>query len=247
MSWPARIAATAAHSRAPTVNYEDAIEIARRQRACASRGRAISASRSSTRRSPTIAHGRVRQRWSTAGSLTLDARPIAFAGSDTRVGQARRRRHLGAPPRRVLARAGRRARSRVCVPGFDAPRRRSRCRSSAPCCGTLAIEDAMADLFDTVDVLATPMAAIPAFAAEGPMPTRDQRAGGCTPGCRCRSRCSPTSGDRPPISVPAGVTAVGAPGRACTSWPTGTAKTCASASRASSSRRGRGRWEPTRC
>ncbi len=35
----------------------------------------------------------------------------------------------------------------------------------------LAIEDALADLFDDIDVLVTPMTAIPAFAAEGPMPT----------------------------------------------------------------------------
>ena len=61
--------------------------------------------------------------------------------------------------------------TRACAPASTAAARVTLPKFGAVLRERLAIEDAMADLFDTVDVLATPMAAIPAFAAEGPMPT----------------------------------------------------------------------------
>ncbi len=74
----------------------------------------------------------------------------------------------------------------------------------------LAIEDALADLFDDVDVLVTPMAAIPAFAAEGPMPTEilgeRVHAGMSVPFAMLANVWG-----SPAISVPAGTTAGGLP------------------------------------
>lgn len=74
----------------------------------------------------------------------------------------------------------------------------------------LRIEDALADVFDDVDVLVTPMTAIPAFAAEGPMPTeilgRRVHAGMSVPFAMLANVWG-----SPAICVPAGRTAVGIP------------------------------------
>ncbi|HEX4490372.1 MAG TPA: amidase [Acidimicrobiia bacterium] len=95
-------------------------------------------------------------------------------------------------------------------PGFDSAARVMLPKFGALARQRLAIEDAMADLFDTVDVLATPMTAITAFAAEGPMPTEilGQRvhAGMSVPFAMLSNLWG-----SPAISVPAGVSAAGMP------------------------------------
>lgn len=144
-----------------------------------------------------------------AAGLTLDARPITFAdpipvwakigGADTWV-------HIpeGCWPDRAdeldpLVRPGFDSAARVTLPKYGAVLRER-----------LAIEDAMADVFDAVDVLATPMAAIPAFAAEGPMPReilgRRVHAGMSVPFAMLANIWG-----SPAISVPAGLTASGLP------------------------------------
>jgi aspartyl-tRNA(Asn)/glutamyl-tRNA(Gln) amidotransferase subunit A len=74
----------------------------------------------------------------------------------------------------------------------------------------LAIENALADLFDRVDVLVTPMTAIAAFAAEGPMPTeilgRAVHGGMSVPFAMLANVWG-----SPAISVPAGRTTSGLP------------------------------------
>jgi aspartyl-tRNA(Asn)/glutamyl-tRNA(Gln) amidotransferase subunit A len=73
-----------------------------------------------------------------------------------------------------------------------------------------AIDDGMGALFDDVDVVLTPMAAVPAFAAEGPMPTEllGQRvhAAAAVPYAMLANLYG-----SPAISVPAGITAGGLP------------------------------------
>ena len=103
----------------------------------------------------------------------------------------------------------------------------------------------MADVFDSVDVLATPMTAIPAFAAEGPMPREIL-------GQRVHAGMSVPPGDsREPLGFARDpVLRCGSLG--CrdsidhNSWPTATAKTCACDWPASWSRPGRGRSERRR-
>ena len=72
------------------------------------------------------------------------------------------------------------------------------------------IEQQTAELFDEIDVLLTPMAAIPAFAAEGPMPTevcgRPTHAGMSVPFAMLANITN-----LPAISVPAGITKGGLP------------------------------------
>jgi aspartyl-tRNA(Asn)/glutamyl-tRNA(Gln) amidotransferase subunit A len=144
-----------------------------------------------------------------AGTLRLDAGPFEFAdpipvwaklgGADTWV-------HIpdGCWPERAdeldpRVRPGFDSAARVTLPQFGAVLRER-----------LAIEDAMADLFDSVDVLATPTSAIPAFAAEGPMPTeimgRRVHAGMSVPFAMLANIWG-----SPAISVPAGTTASGLP------------------------------------
>jgi aspartyl-tRNA(Asn)/glutamyl-tRNA(Gln) amidotransferase subunit A len=95
-------------------------------------------------------------------------------------------------------------------PGFDSAARVTLPKFGAVLRERLAIEDAMADLFDSVDVLATPMTAIPAFAAEGPMPReilgRRVHAGMSVPFAMLANIWG-----SPAISVPAGMTAAGLP------------------------------------
>ena len=95
-------------------------------------------------------------------------------------------------------------------PGFDSAARATLPKFGAVARQRLTIEDAMADLFDRVDVLATPMAAITAFAAEGPMPTeilgRRVHAGMSVPFAMLSNLWG-----SPAISVPAGVSAAGMP------------------------------------
>ena len=179
-----------------------------------------------------------------AASLTVDAHPIAFADPIpvwAKVGGADTWVHIpdGCWPDRAdeldpLVRPGFDAAARVTLPKFGAVLRQR-----------LAIEDAMAEVFDSVDVLATPMTAIPAFAAEGPMPREimGQRvhAGMSVPFAMLANLWG-----SPAISVPAGDHRVGVCRSGCTSWPTATAKTCACAWPASWSRRGRGRSERRR-
>ena len=144
-----------------------------------------------------------------AASLTIDAHPIAFADPIpvwAKVGGADTWVHIpdGCWPDRAdeldpLVRPGFDAAARVTLPKFGAVLRQR-----------LAIEDAMADVFDSVDVLATPMAAIPAFAAEGPMPReilgRRVHAGMSVPFAMLANLWG-----SPAISVPAGMTASGLP------------------------------------
>jgi aspartyl-tRNA(Asn)/glutamyl-tRNA(Gln) amidotransferase subunit A len=95
-------------------------------------------------------------------------------------------------------------------PAFDAAAHVTLPKFGSVLRARLAIEEAMADLFDAVDVLATPMAAIPAFAAEGPMPTeimgRRVHAGMSVPFAMLSNIWG-----SPAISVPAGTTASGLP------------------------------------
>jgi aspartyl-tRNA(Asn)/glutamyl-tRNA(Gln) amidotransferase subunit A len=95
-------------------------------------------------------------------------------------------------------------------PGFESAAEVTLPKFGAVLRARLAIEDAMADLFDAVDVLATPMTAIPAFAAEGPMPTeimgRRVHAGMSVPFAMLSNIWG-----SPAISVPAGITASGLP------------------------------------
>ena len=95
-------------------------------------------------------------------------------------------------------------------PGFDSASRVTLPKFGRVATARLAIEDSMADLFDTVDVLATPMAAITAFEAEGPMPTEilGQRvhAGMSVPFAMLSNIWG-----SPAISVPAGVSKAGMP------------------------------------
>ena len=144
-----------------------------------------------------------------AGGLTVDKRPIEFADPIpvwAKVGGADTWVHIpdGCWPDRAdeldpLVR-----------PGFDAAARTTLPKFGAVLRARLAIEDAMAELFDSIDVLATPMAAIPAFAAEGPMPTKilGQRvhAGMSVPFAMLANLWG-----SPAISVPAGMTASGLP------------------------------------
>ena len=68
----------------------------------------------------------------------------------------------------------------------------------------------VAALFEDIDVLLTPMSSVPAFAAEGPMPT--EVAG--VPGTRGMAVPQPMLANLvnlPAISVPAGLTAAGLP------------------------------------
>jgi aspartyl-tRNA(Asn)/glutamyl-tRNA(Gln) amidotransferase subunit A len=144
-----------------------------------------------------------------AASLTVDAHPIAFADPIpvwAKVGGADTWVHIpdGCWPDRAdeldpLVRPGFDAAARVTLPKFGAVLRQR-----------LAIEDAMADVFENVDVLATPMAAIPAFAAEGPMPReilgRRVHAGMSVPFAMLANLWG-----SPAISVPAGITASGLP------------------------------------
>jgi aspartyl-tRNA(Asn)/glutamyl-tRNA(Gln) amidotransferase subunit A len=144
-----------------------------------------------------------------AGSLCVDARAIAFADPIpvwSRIQGADMWVHIpdGCWPERAdeldpRVRPGYDSAARVTLPKFGAALR-----------ARLEIEDAMADLFDSLDVLATPMAAIPAFAAEGPMPTeilgRRVHAGMSVPFAMLANIWG-----SPAVSVPAGTTASGLP------------------------------------
>jgi len=95
-------------------------------------------------------------------------------------------------------------------PGYDSAAKVTLPKFGRVATARLAIEDSMADLFDTVDVLATPMAAITAFEAEGPMPTEilGQRvhAGMSVPFAMLSNLWG-----SPAISVPAGIASNGMP------------------------------------
>jgi aspartyl-tRNA(Asn)/glutamyl-tRNA(Gln) amidotransferase subunit A len=144
-----------------------------------------------------------------AGKLTLDARAIAFADPIpvwAKVGGADTWVHIpdGCWPERA-AELDPRVR-----PGFDSAARVTLPKYGAVLRERLSIEDAMADVFDGVDVLATPMAAIPAFAAEGPMPT-EIMGRRVHPGMSVPFAMLANIWGSPAISVPAGVTASGLP------------------------------------
>jgi len=144
-----------------------------------------------------------------AASLRVDAGPIAFAdpipvwskiqGADMWV-------HIpdGCWPERADELDPR------VRPGFDSAARVTLPKFGAVLRERLAIEDAIADVFDSVDVLATPTTAIPAFAAEGPMPReingRRVHAGMSVPFAMLANIWG-----SPAISVPAGTTAAGLP------------------------------------
>jgi aspartyl-tRNA(Asn)/glutamyl-tRNA(Gln) amidotransferase subunit A len=72
------------------------------------------------------------------------------------------------------------------------------------------LEEEVADLFDDIDVLLTPTTAVPAFAAEGPLPMeidgRDARTSGPAPFTMLANLCW-----NPAVSVPAGLTHEGLP------------------------------------
>jgi aspartyl-tRNA(Asn)/glutamyl-tRNA(Gln) amidotransferase subunit A len=145
----------------------------------------------------------------TAGSLTFDRRAIAFADPIpvwARISGVDMWVHIpdGCWPDRADDLDPR------VRPGFDSAARVTLPKFGAVAHARLAIEDAMADLFDTADVLATPMTAITAFAAEGPMPTeilgRRVHAGMSVPFAMLSNIWG-----SPAISVPAGVTASGMP------------------------------------
>jgi aspartyl-tRNA(Asn)/glutamyl-tRNA(Gln) amidotransferase subunit A len=144
-----------------------------------------------------------------AGSLTVARRPVAFTDPIpvwAKVGGVDMFMHIpdGCWPERA-ADLDPRVR-----PGFDAASRVTLPKYAAVLKARIAIEDAMAELFDSVAVLATPMAAIPAFAAEGPMPTEimGQRvhAGMSVPFAMLSNIWG-----SPAISVPAGTTKSGMP------------------------------------
>jgi aspartyl-tRNA(Asn)/glutamyl-tRNA(Gln) amidotransferase subunit A len=144
-----------------------------------------------------------------AGSLSLDTRTIEFADPIpvwARIQGADMWVHIpdGCWPERADDLDPR------VRPGFDSASTVTLPKFGKILQARLGIEDAMADLFDSVDVLATPMAAIPAFAAAGPMPTeimgRRVHAGMSVP----FAMLSNVWGS-PAISVPAGVTAAGLP------------------------------------
>ena len=144
-----------------------------------------------------------------AGSLTVDTQPIAFddpipvwgkiGGADTWV-------HIpdGCWPDRADELDPR------VRPGFDSAARVTLPKYGAALRERIVFEDAMADVFDSVDVLATPMTAIPAFAAEGPMPReingRRVHAGMSVPFAMLANIWG-----SPAISVPAGMTHSGLP------------------------------------
>jgi aspartyl-tRNA(Asn)/glutamyl-tRNA(Gln) amidotransferase subunit A len=72
------------------------------------------------------------------------------------------------------------------------------------------LEEEVADLFDDIDVLLTPTTAVPAFAAEGPLPMeidgRDASTSGPAPFTMLANLCW-----NPAVSVPAGLTHEGLP------------------------------------
>jgi aspartyl-tRNA(Asn)/glutamyl-tRNA(Gln) amidotransferase subunit A len=144
-----------------------------------------------------------------AGALTLDGRPIEFADPIpvwSRISGADMWVHIpaGCWPERADELDPR------VRPGFDSAATVTLPKFGAVLRARLAIEDAMADLFDSVDVLATPMSAIPAFEAEGPMPTeimgRRVHAGMSVPFAMLANVWG-----SPAVSVPAGLTASGLP------------------------------------
>ncbi len=95
-------------------------------------------------------------------------------------------------------------------PGWDAAARVTLPKFAKVLRDRLPIEDAIADVFDDLDVLATPTTAITAFAAEGPMPREilGQRvhAGMSVPFAMLANIWG-----SPAISIPAGTTAAGMP------------------------------------
>ena len=145
-----------------------------------------------------------------AGSLALDTRTIEFADPIPVWARIARRRHVGAHPRRLLARARRRARparaARLRLRGAGdaaevrrgAARRGSRSRTRWP-------------------TSSTPSTCSPRRWPRSPRSRPRARCrprswvSGCTRACRCRSRCSRTSGARPRSRCRPGVTADGLP------------------------------------
>jgi len=126
--------------------------VARRLRAAY---RVVERSRFRRRRSGGRRHRARRVRGAGVGRITARRRPPdRVRGSDSYLGQDFRRRHVGAHPRWLLARSRRRARP-ACAPGFRRRSPRHAAEVAAVLHDRLAIEDAMADLFDSVDVLAT--------------------------------------------------------------------------------------------